>query len=153
MKANYLIAADGVHVYEGGKCVIVGTFDTINSDHFPFVFRPFGIALKVTGDPGEGGKTYNCQLLVRKHDSRKPIFALPLRLPLPSPKAGAPGVGVFVTMTPPIQFASCGKYLLVLKYVDQRMKQRTMCQTPIYVAKVSRRKQSEATGRLPGPDA
>lgn len=86
MKTDIFVLADSVNIYERGKFVIVGTFDRIQSRDIPFVFRPFGIAIKIIGGKNDFGKKYDARLIIRKKHAKKPVHEAKLEIGFGPPK-------------------------------------------------------------------
>jgi len=115
MKVNIFTVADSVALYEQGKLVIVGTFDNIHSDGCPFVFRPFGIALKLTVGPRDYGKNYDGRLVLRKIHTSKAVVEMPVSLKVPRPPKGRGMSVIFAANIGNIKFESFGVYVFEFK--------------------------------------
>jgi len=111
MKTVLFVPADSVELY-GGKFVVVGVFDTINSDKLPTILRPFSMAIKVLGEKPDHGKTYDGQIILRKVNVRKSLFELPIKLRF---KKGTISTCSIAVMFPPIKFDTAGIYIFELK--------------------------------------
>ena len=114
MKVNLFTIADSVNVYEG-KLVIVGTFDNIQAEECPFVFRPFGFALKASVEPHEYGKTYDCRLVLKKIRAKKPVAEVSLKMNFPKQQKGRKLSVVFAGNIGGVKFDSFGSYVLECK--------------------------------------
>lgn len=112
MKINIFAVADSVSVYEQGKLVIVGTFDNIQADKCPLVFRPFGVALKISAEPRDYGKKYDGRVVLRKFRTSKPIAEIPFPLNFPKQSAGKRIGAVFAANMSGVKFDSFGAYVL-----------------------------------------
>ena len=112
MKVNIFAVADSVNVYESGKLVIVGTFDNIQAAECPFVFRPFGVALKISAEPQNYGKKYDGCVVLRKFRTSKPIVEMTFSLNFPKPSAGKRLGAVFTANMSGVKFDSFGAYVL-----------------------------------------
>jgi len=115
MKLNIFTVADSVNVYEQGKLVIVGTFDNIQAEKCPFVFRPFGVAIKFSAEPRDYDKNYNGALVLRKAGTNKHMIKLPFPINFPRPKGRKRIAAILATNIGGAQFTSFGVYVLELK--------------------------------------
>lgn len=115
MKVNIFTVADSVNVYEGGKLVISGTFDNIRTDKCPFMFKPFGVAIKLRPERRDSGKQYKSKLVLRKMGSKKAILEMPLPLSFPKKPTKEILSAVAVVIIGNAVFDSFGKYVLALK--------------------------------------
>lgn len=115
MKVNIFTVADSVNVYEGGKLVIVGTFDNININKCPFVFRPFGVALKFSVEPSDYGKRHNFRLALRKKGTQKALTELPFSVNFSKPPKGKSISATMAATIGGVKFESFGTYVLELK--------------------------------------
>jgi hypothetical protein len=115
MKINIFTVADSVNVYEQGKLVIVGTFDNIQAEKCPFVFRPFGVAIKFSAEPRDYNKSYNVVLVLRKAGTNKPMIKLPFPINFPKPPGRKRIAAILATNIGGAKFNSFGLYVLELK--------------------------------------
>ena len=115
MKTVLFIHADSVEIYESGKLVIVGVFDTVNINKLPAILRPFGVAGKVVAEKRDYGKTYDAQVVFKKVGARKPLIELPVRLKFIKPKQPRLTACVFTLHFPPIKFETAGAYVFELR--------------------------------------
>ena len=112
MKSNIFTVADSVNIYEG-KLVIVGTFDNIQAEECPFTFKPFGIALKLSIEPQEYGKTYDGCIILRKRKAKKPIAKMLFQMNFPKPPKSSGRMSVaFAGNIGGVKFDSFGSYVL-----------------------------------------
>lgn len=128
MKVKIFTAADFVNVYERGKMVIIGTFDNIHTTKCPFVFRPFGVAVKFSLDKIEYGKSHKGLLILRKTNSKKPVVELPIDFKFPKKKKGKEFEGILTSQISNARFDSPGTYILELK-----VNSKVVCSTKIKV--------------------
>jgi len=116
MKVNILTFADSVNSYEGGKLVIVGTFDNVEADKCPFVLmKPIGVAIKLKAERNDYGKNYDGFLVLRKAGTKKAVIKLsfPVKFPQPPVQKGVSFVaGINLGG---LKFDSFGTYILELK--------------------------------------
>jgi len=115
MKVNIFAVADSVNAYEQGKLVIVGTFDNIQAEKCPFVFKPFGVALKLSAERNDYGKSYECRLVLRKIGTSKVMAEIPLPLKFPKPRKGKRAAAILAANIVGAKFDSFGAYILELK--------------------------------------
>lgn len=114
MKVDLFTIADSVNVYEG-KLVIVGTFDNIQADKCPFVFKPLGVAIKGSVEPHEYGKTYDAQLVLKKIRAKKPVAKLSFKMNFPKRRKGKKFSVIFAGNLVNVKFDSFGSYVLECK--------------------------------------
>lgn len=115
MKVNIFTVADSVNVYDQGKLVIVGTFDNIKADKCPFVFKPFGVALKFSVEPNDYGKTYDGRLVLRKAHTRKAVIEISIPISFPQRPKGKGISAVLAANIIGAKFDSFGAYVLELR--------------------------------------
>ena len=115
MKTILFTPADSVEIYETGKFVIVGVFDTIRTQTFPTVLRPFGMAVKIAAETRDYGKTYDAQVVLKKVGARKSLIELPMKLKFVKPKQSRLSVCAVALHFPPIKFEKQGKYVFELR--------------------------------------
>ena len=135
MKSDYFVVADAVHVFEEGKLVIVGTFDTIKMPKLPGTFRPFAVAGKILPDKSDYGKTQHLQLSMRHASARKPLFRAAIEISFSRRKGhprGIPGSALLVSIVGPVRFPKTGTYHLAIR---EEGKRKPICQTSLYVQK------------------
>lgn len=115
MKVNIFTVADSVNVYEDGKLVISGTFDNIRTDKCPFMFRPFGVAIKLRPEQRDYGKQYESKLVLKKVGRKKAIFEMPLQLKFSKKLTKKITNAVASVMIGGAVFDSFGEYVLALR--------------------------------------
>lgn len=119
MKVNIFAVADSVNAYEQGKLVIVGTFDNIQTEKCPFVFKPFGVALKLSAERNDYNKSYETRLVLRKMGTRKAIVEIPLPLKFTKPPKGKRIAAVLAANIVGAKFDSFGAYILELRVASK----------------------------------
>ncbi|RPJ78269.1 MAG: hypothetical protein EHM20_04305 [Alphaproteobacteria bacterium] len=113
MKINIFTAADYVDA-SNGKLIIVGAFDNIETEKCPFLFKPFGIAIKIVREIQDRGKIYKGKILLRKINTHKAIFEFPVEVKFPSEKLlKIMSINIAANIGG-IKFESYGPYRLVL---------------------------------------
>ena len=115
MKLSYIIVAETVELYAGGKFAIIGTFDLVKAPELPFTFRPFGVAIKVQAEKGEQGRSYKATVSLRKARSRKSILEFPWEFQFPKVQPGTPSASQLALHLSALPFASAGKYIIELR--------------------------------------
>jgi len=128
MKSEAFLIADFVSICEH-KLTIVNTFDTIKSDTFPFIFRPFGVGYKLIADKREEGREYELTVLLRREG--KTVFTgPPMKASFPKAKQNIRGGHIGALNLVGVTFEGLGTYI-----VELRTKQKIICQTELYVVK------------------
>lgn len=114
MKANIFTAADYVDS-STGKLTIVGAFDNVESAKCPFVFKPFGVAIKLISEVRDRGRTYDGQLVLRKAGTKRAITKIRLSMDFKGSykqKISSLVIGLNIVGA---KFDSFGTYILELK--------------------------------------
>lgn len=68
MNVDIFTLCDNAQQYDGGKLVIVGTFNTIYAKQYPTTLPSLGLAARITFDKNEEGN-HNIEYYIKKKDS------------------------------------------------------------------------------------
>lgn len=139
MKANIITAADYVDT-STGKLTIVGAFDNIDTDKCPFVFKPFGVAIKLVAEPRDRDRSYEGYLVLRKAGTKKPILKILLMMTSKGWSKHKINSLVAALNVVGAKFDSFGTYILEVKFGS-----RIIASTKINVFKKPKEDKSKKT--------
>lgn len=132
MKSEGFFLADFVSITEN-KLTMVNTFDTIHSEQYPFVFRPFGIAYKLIAEKGDYGKEFDLTLVIKTGEEE--IFtAPPIKARFTEAKHRVRPSHIGALNLVGVQFRKPGAYI-----VELRKGKNVVCHTELYVVKGGQR--------------
>jgi hypothetical protein len=114
VKIKIFTAADYVDA-TSGKLTIVGAFDNIESPKCPFIFKPFGIAIKILCEPRYAGRFYKGAIVLRGPIMIRPVASIPIGINFPKkPEKKIQSVTLTVNVVG-AEFKTFGEYILEFK--------------------------------------
>ena len=114
MKLSIFTLADYVTT-QNGKLIIVGSFDQMSSDTFPFNANPFGVALKWYVEKEDYGRQRDINVEIRSQKTNEVVFEVGTHMEHPSKASETVDVATLQFMIRLQVFPSPGIYIVECK--------------------------------------
>ncbi len=109
MECTLGLLADYASRDEGGKLNVMGIFDVVYSDTFPYAMPQFYVVVKLTAGPAEYGTSKNVELVLLNPDG-KIIGKIPSKGKVPTPDRGGPAHLEIALRLVGVPFEKPGRY-------------------------------------------
>lgn len=109
MECTLALLADAANREEGGKLNVLGVFDQIYSDKFPYLVPQFFIVVRLTAGPAEFGLKKEFQIVLLSPDGQ-PIGKLGGKGTVPTPDSGGRANLELILRMVNVPFEKPGRY-------------------------------------------
>ncbi len=111
MECTLALLADYANREEGGKLNVMGIFDVVRSDKFPYALPQLFVVVRLSAGPAEYGTTKNVELVLLNPDG-KTIGKIPARGKVPTPDGGGRANMEIVLRLVGVPFETPGRYAI-----------------------------------------
>jgi hypothetical protein len=113
MECTLAILADAANRADTGKLNVLGIFDAITSDKFPYAVPLFFVIVRLTAGPAEYGLKKQVELILLNPDGRT-LGKIGASAPVPTPDAGGRASLELVVPLVAVPFEKPGQYAIAV---------------------------------------
>jgi len=113
MECTLALLADAANREEGGKLNVLGVFDVIYSDKFPYAMPQFYVVVRLTAGPAEYGTKKDVQLILLDPDG-KAIGKIGGKGTVPTPDGGGRANLELILRMVGVPFEKPGRYAIAV---------------------------------------
>ena len=113
MECTLALLADAANREEGGKLNVLGVFDVIHSDKFPYAMPQFYVVVRLTAGPAEFGSKKAIELVLLDPDG-KVLGRIPGKANVPTPDAGGRANMEVILRMVGVPFPKPGSYAIAV---------------------------------------
>jgi len=112
MECSLALAADAANTESGGKLNVLGVFDVIRADKFPYVIPQFYVVVRFTAGPAEFGLKKQFELVILNPDGQPIGGRIQGKASVPHPTDGNRSNMVLILRMVNVPFEKAGGYAI-----------------------------------------
>ena len=139
MECTLALVADAANTETGGKLNVLGVFDVIYSEKFPYVIPQFFVVVRFSAGPAEFGLKKQFQLVILNPDGQ-PIGRIDGKGTVPTPDSGGRANVELIVRMVNVPFEKPGRYAIAVLVGGE---EKASIPLEIVERKVSRRRKRD----------